>query len=80
MPIYINSTETDEMKIETRLLKGAIERIIEKAIFKKFGFKIDFHLDNLYFKQIDGVSTIDISASVVGNTEDVCKAFLPDIF
>lgn len=45
----------DEMRIKSKLLTGAISKIIEKEIKKKFGYETDIQITGLSLSNQDGM-------------------------
>lgn len=58
----------DEMKIKlnTRLMKGIVSKLISKIIFKQVGFKPEIHLNEIEIEMKDGKMQfhIDVNGSV----------------
>ena len=58
----------DEMKIKlsTRFMRGIIAKIIKKAIFKKSGYNVDIHINEIEAKTIDGKIQlhVDVDAEI----------------
>lgn len=46
----------DEMKVKlsTKMMRGLAAKLIEKAIAKKFGYKIDIQIDEIEIRHEDG--------------------------
>ena len=56
----------DEMKLTltTKFMRGIAAKLISRALYKKFGYKIDIQLNDLDIRMIDGETTI--SANIEG--------------
>lgn len=64
----------DEMKIKlnTRLMKGIVSKLISKIIFKQVGFKPEIHLNEIEIEMKDG--KMQFHVDVNGSVDE--KAFL----
>lgn len=65
----------DEMKLRlsTRFMRNLVSKLIAKAIYKKFGYKIDIQLNELDIKVIDGEANINTNVEVKINNGEFMK-------
>lgn len=65
----------DELKIKlaTKFTRGIVQKLIEKAIFKKFGCKINLQLTELDVNFIDGKAHIHTNVDAEINNEEFTK-------
>ena len=55
-----------KLKLSTKILKGIITKLISKALFNKFGYKIDIQINELELRNTDGKMRIhaDVDAEI----------------
>ena len=65
----------DEMKIKlsTRLMRGFVSKLIAKMVYKKTGYKVDIHINDLDVKVIDGEANIATNLEVKINNDEFLK-------
>lgn len=65
----------DEMKVKlsTKLMKGIVSRLIARAIYKKCGYKVNVHIDELDFSSIDGETSIHTNVEVKLSSDEFKK-------
>lgn len=65
----------DEMKLKlrTKFMKNVVSKWISKAIYKKFGYKIDIQLSDLDIGFVDGETIINTNVSVKLNSDEFKK-------
>lgn len=59
----------DEMRIESKFLKGIICKFIERQIKKKFGYEIYLDLRELHIAIVEGDAHVKLSAEAKVNKE-----------
>lgn len=65
----------DEMKakLTTRFMRGIVSKLIAKAIYKKYGYKVDIQLNDLDISVIDGETNINTNVEVRLNSGEFVK-------
>jgi hypothetical protein len=65
----------DEMrlKLSTKLMRGIIAKLISKAIYKKFGYKVDIQLNDLDLHIIDGETKISTNVDVSVDSKEFMR-------
>ncbi len=65
----------DEMKLRlsTRFMRSLVSKLIAKAIYKKFGYKVDIQLNDLDISVIDGEANINTNVEVKINNGEFMK-------
>lgn len=65
----------DEMKLRlsTRFMRNLVSKLIAKAIYKKFGYKVDIQLNDLDISVIDGETNINTNVEVKINNSEFMK-------
>lgn len=65
----------DEMKVKltTRFMKGIVSKLIARAIYKKYGYKVDIQLNDLDISVIDGETNINTNVEVRLNSGEFVK-------
>lgn len=65
----------DEMrlKLSTKLMRGIIAKLISKAIYKKFGYKVDIQLNDLDLHIVDGETKISTNVDVSVDSKEFMK-------
>ena len=65
----------DEMKLRlsTRFMRSLVSKLIAKAIYKKFGYKVDIQLNDLDISIIDGEANINTNVEVKINNGEFMK-------
>lgn len=55
-----------KLKLSTKFMRGIVTKIISKAIYKKYGYKIDIMLNQIELENVDGKIHLhaDIDAEV----------------
>lgn len=63
----------DELKlvISTRFMRNLITRILAKIIYKKFGYKVDIHINKIEAETYDGKIRLHMDADIETNEEDL---------
>lgn len=59
-----------ELTLTTKFMRGLVAKLIKKAIYKKYGCKIDIQLNDLDIKIKDGDTTIQTNVEVKMNSEE----------
>ena len=65
----------DEMKVKltTKFMRNIVSKLISKAIYKKTGYKVDVHLNDLDVSIIDGETNINTNVEVKLNSNEFTK-------
>lgn len=53
-----------KLKLSTKLMRGIAAKLIERAIRKKFGCKVNIRLDELDVNAINGNAAIKVNAEI----------------
>lgn len=59
-----------KMKLSTRFMRGIVARLVSKAIYKKFGYKIDIQINEIEIRTEDGKIHLHTSVEAEMNNED----------
>jgi hypothetical protein len=52
----------DELKIKSGFMRGVVSKLVEKAIHKKFGYKVDIQINDIDVVVTDGKAHIHLNA------------------
>jgi predicted acetyltransferase len=65
----------DEMKVKlsTRFMRSIVSKLIAKAIYKKFGYKVNVQLNELDVSVIDGEANIKTNVEVKIDNKEFMK-------
>lgn len=65
----------DEMKIRlsTRFMKSMASKLIAKAIYKKYGYKVKIRIDDLDISMINGDTTIKANVEANLSSDEFMK-------
>ena len=65
----------DEMKLKlsTKFMRNLISKLISKAIYNKFGYKIDIQLNDLAVSFIDGETKVSTNVEVKMDKDEFTK-------
>lgn len=65
----------DEMKLKlsTKLMRGFVSKLIARMIYKKTGYKVDIHINDLDIKVIDGEANVATNLEVKINNDEFLK-------
>lgn len=53
-----------KLKLSTKLMRGIAAKLIERAIRKKFGCKVNIRLDELDINAVNGNAAIKVNAEI----------------
>lgn len=59
-----------ELTLTTKFMRGLVAKLIKKAIYKKYGCKVDIQLNDLDIKIKDGDTTIQTNVEVKMNSDE----------
>ena len=62
-----------KLKLSTKFMRGIITKIISKAIFKKYGYKIDIMLNEIELENVDGKIRLHADVDAEVTNEDFKK-------
>lgn len=65
----------DEMKLKltTKFMKGIVSKLIERSIYKKYGYRVNVQLNDLDINIIDGETTINTNVEAKISSEEFKK-------
>lgn len=65
----------DEMKVKlsTKFMRGIVSKLISKAIYKKYGYKVNIQLNELDISVIDGDANINANVGLKLNRDEFMK-------
>lgn len=65
----------DELKVKlsTRFMRNIVSKLIAKAIYKKFGYKLNIQLKELDISVVDGEAKINTNVEVNIDNEEFMK-------
>lgn len=69
----------DEMIIKTNFLKGIIKSIVKKQIKKAINCDIDIDFGDMFFKQSDGSTSLEITNIKIGTRSNDILKLLKDL-
>lgn len=61
----------DELKLQTKFMRGIVAKLISKAISKKFGCDISIQINELELENKDGKVHIHANLSGEAKTDDI---------
>ncbi len=58
--------KVDEMKLKlsTKFMKGLLAKIISKSIKKKYGYKVNIHIDEIDLDMFNGDTNLHVKADI----------------
>lgn len=62
-----------KLKLSTKFMRGIVSKLIAKAVYKKYGYKIDIQLKELDINVIDGDATINTNVEVKVSSDEFMK-------
>lgn len=65
----------DEMKLKltTKFMRGIVSKLIERSIYKKYGYRVNVQLNDLDINIIDGETTINTNVEAKIGSEEFKK-------
>ena len=65
----------DEMKLKltTKFMRGIVSKLIERSIYKKYGYRVNVQLNDLDSNIIDGETTINTNVEAKISSEEFKK-------
>ena len=65
----------DEMKLKltTKFMRGIVSKLIERSIYKKYGYRVNVQLNDLDINIIDGETTINTNVEAKISSEEFKK-------
>lgn len=65
----------DEMKLKlsTKFMKSIVSKLIARAIYKKYGYKVNIHITDLDFWCLDGDTTIKTNVEATMSSDEFAK-------
>lgn len=62
-----------KLKLSTRFMRNMVSKLISRSIRKKYGYRIDIHLEDLDIESIDGETNINASVGLRIDNEELMK-------
>lgn len=62
-----------KLKLSTKFMRNIVSKLISKAIYKKFGYKVNIQLNDLDIRVIDGETSINTNVEVKVNSDEFMK-------
>lgn len=65
----------DEMKLKltTKFMRGIVSKLIERSIYKKYGYRVNVQLNDLDINIVDGETTINTNVEAKISSEEFKK-------
>lgn len=65
----------DEMKLKltTKFMRGIVSKLIERSIYKKYGYRVNVQLNDLDISIVDGETTINTNVEAKISSEEFKK-------
>ena len=65
----------DEMKLKltTKFMRGIVSKLIERSIYKKYGYRVNVQLNDLDIRIVDGETTINTNVEAKISSEEFKK-------
>ena len=65
----------DEMKLKltTKFMRGIVSKLIERSIYKKYGYRVNVQLNDLDIRVVDGETTINTNVEAKISSEEFKK-------
>ena len=65
----------DEMKLKltTKFMRGIVSKLIERSIYKKYGYRVNVQLNDLDIGVVDGETTINTNVEAKISSEEFKK-------
>lgn len=62
-----------KMKLSTKFMRNIVAKLLSKAIYKKFGYKIDIQLNDIDIRVLGGNTNINANVEVKFGNEEFTK-------
>ena len=62
-----------KIKLSTKLMRSMVSKLIARAIYKKFGYKVNIQLNELDVSVIDGETQINTSVEIKMDSKEFMK-------
>lgn len=62
-----------KLNLSTKFMKGIVTKLIAKAIYKKFGYKVDIQLNEIGIEVTGGKAYIHVDADAEINNDELVK-------
>lgn len=59
-----------KMKLSSKFMRGIVSKLVARFIYKKYGCKVEIHLNDLDISVIDGDAKIALNAEAKIKSED----------
>ena len=68
----------DEMKLKltTKFMRGIVSKLIERSIYKKYGYIVNVQLNDLDINIVDGETTINTNVEAKISSEEFKKMIM----
>lgn len=62
-----------KLNLSTKFMKGIVTKLIAKAIYKKFGYRVDIQLNEIGIEVTGGKAYIHVDADAEINNDELVK-------
>lgn len=62
-----------KLKLSTKFMRNIVSKLLAKAIYKKYGYKVDIQLNELDVSFINGEAEIEVNAAVKLDSKEFMK-------
>ena len=62
-----------KLRLSTKFMRNIVSKLVAKAIYKKYGYKVDIQLSELDVSFIDGEAEIEVNAAVRLDSKEFMK-------
>jgi len=59
-----------KIKLQTRFMRGLVSKLIARAVYKKYGYKVNIQLHELDLNVIDGETNIKTNVEIKVNSSE----------
>lgn len=65
----------DEMKLKlsTKFMRNVASKLIARSIYKKYGYKVNVHINDLDIRMIDGETNISTNLDIKLDSDEFMK-------
>ena len=62
-----------KLKLTTKFMRGIVSKLIERSIYKKYGYRVNIQLNDLDISVVDGETTINTNVEAKISSEEFKK-------
>ena len=62
-----------KLKLTTKFMRGIVSKLIERSIYKKYGYRVNVQLNDLDISIVDGETTINTNVEAKISSEEFKK-------